>query len=254
MPSRIKRSQKSQEASSDSNSSSDEEDASVHSSPEKQKGKSKSKDKEKDMQEEDEENDPSKPYLEEVDENTLRILVSTDNHLGYAERDGVRGNDSFAALEEVLYLAKHYQVDLLLLAGDLFHDNKPSRHTLYKTLQLFRKYCLGSNPVQIQIVGGELEGGGIVNNMFQQGHVNYEDPDYSVDLPVFCIHGNHDDPTRDNTSGQSLSAIDLLDVANLVNYIGKQSQVNQVQVKPVLIQKGTTNLALYGMGSMRDGK
>lgn len=60
-------------------------------------------------------------------------MVSTDNHLGYAEDDNVRGNDSFAALEEVLYLAKHYRCDMVLLAGDLFHENRPSRRTLYKT-------------------------------------------------------------------------------------------------------------------------
>jgi hypothetical protein len=29
--------------------------------------------------------------LEEADENTLRVMLSTDNHLGYAERDPVRG-------------------------------------------------------------------------------------------------------------------------------------------------------------------
>lgn len=29
------------------------------------------------------------------------------------------------------------------------------------------------------------------------GHVNYEDPHYAVSLPVFSIHGNHDDPSRD---------------------------------------------------------
>lgn len=25
--------------------------------------------------------------------------------------------------------------------------------------------------------------------------VNYEDPNYNVSIPVFAIHGNHDDPT-----------------------------------------------------------
>ena len=25
--------------------------------------------------------------------------------------------------------------------------------------------------------------------------VNYEDPNYNIGLPVFSIHGNHDDPT-----------------------------------------------------------
>jgi double-strand break repair protein MRE11 len=45
-----------------------------------------------------------------VDSNTLRIMVSTDNHLGYLERDPVRGNDSFAAFEEVLLLSKRHKV------------------------------------------------------------------------------------------------------------------------------------------------
>ena len=71
--------------------------------------------------------------LEDPDPDTMRILISTDNHLGYAETDNVRGNDSFAALEEVLYLAKEYSCDMVLLAGDLFHENRPSRRTLYKT-------------------------------------------------------------------------------------------------------------------------
>ena len=45
-----------------------------------------------------------------VDEDTLRIMVATDNHLGYAERDPIRGNDSFAAFEEILILAKRHNV------------------------------------------------------------------------------------------------------------------------------------------------
>lgn len=71
--------------------------------------------------------------LEDPDSDTLRVMLSTDNHLGYAENDTVRGNDSFAALEEVLYLAKEYRCDMVLLAGDLFHENRPSRRTLIKT-------------------------------------------------------------------------------------------------------------------------
>lgn len=37
--------------------------------------------------------------LEPADENTLRIMIATDNHVGFLERDPVRGPDSFAALE-----------------------------------------------------------------------------------------------------------------------------------------------------------
>jgi double-strand break repair protein MRE11 len=154
--------------------------------------------------------------LGDPDEDTFRILISTDNHLGYNERDPVRGLDSFAALEEVLYLAKKYNVrmtrcecicmyvfvvvlngvtrkdvlkyererrthflvsrifpqsDFVLLAGDLFHDNKPSRKTLHKTMEIFKRYTMGPNPVQIQILS---------ENNFAHGEANYLQEFYSV--------------------------------------------------------------------------
>lgn len=57
----------------------------------------------------------------------LRILIATDNHLGYMERDPIRGNDSFVSFEEILQQARKLKVDFVLLGGDLFHENKPSR-------------------------------------------------------------------------------------------------------------------------------
>lgn len=57
---------------------------------------------------EDEEVAPS--FEIEEDEDMIRILVSTDNHLGYCEKDPVRGLDSFAAFEEVLFLGRKYKV------------------------------------------------------------------------------------------------------------------------------------------------
>lgn len=57
--------------------------------------------------------------------------------------------------------------------------------------------------------------------MSRHRHVNYEDAHLDVGLPVFTIHGNHDDPTGAN----NLSAVDTLSKAGLVNYFGKQVQV-----------------------------
>jgi double-strand break repair protein MRE11 len=34
-----------------------------------------------------------------MDDNVIRIMIMTDNHLGYCERDPIRGNDSFASFE-----------------------------------------------------------------------------------------------------------------------------------------------------------
>lgn len=50
----------------------------------------------------------------------------------------------------------------------------------------------------------------------------------------------------------NLSPVDILSVANLVNYFGKTANVESVEVSPLLLQKGTTRLALYGLGSCRD--
>mmetsp|Transcript_27398 Transcript_27398/g.60852 ORF Transcript_27398/g.60852 Transcript_27398/m.60852 type:complete len:822 (+) Transcript_27398:187-2652(+) len=194
--------------------------------------------------EEEEEEDEIEP--DDVDDDTLRVMVSTDNHLGYAEKDPVRGLDSFAAFEEVLYLAKRFKCDMVLLAGDLFHDNKPSRRTLHKTMAIVRRYCMGPDPVQIQVVSDQKADFRNVNDA-----VNYEDEFYSIDLPIFSIHGNHDDPTRDGGT-EMLAALDLLSVSNLVNYFGRQDEVDKVEISPVLIKKGDTRVAIYGMGSMRD--
>ena len=35
--------------------------------------------------------------------------------------------------------------------------------------------------------------------LYRQGRVNYEDPNYNIDMPIFTIHGNHDDPTREGS-------------------------------------------------------
>jgi len=191
----------------------------------------------------------------DADSDTLRILLSTDNHLGYAEDDNIRGNDTFSALEEVLFLAKEYRCDMVLLGGDLFHHNRPSRRTLYKTMEIFKRYCMGPGAIQVQIISGSADaggGGGKNNSPLVRGFANYEDENYSVDLPVFSIHGNHDDPSRDGGNSELYAALDLLDVSNLVNYFGKQEDTKDIRVDPILLRKGKTHVALYGLGSMRD--
>ena len=49
-----------------------------------------------------------------------------------------------------------------------------------------------------------------------------------------------------------LAALDLLQAAGLVNYYGRTPESDNIQIKPVLIQKGATKLALYGMSNVRD--
>lgn len=158
--------------------------------------------------------------------------------------------------------AREQNVDCLVLAGDLFHDAKPSRATLYRTMTLLRKYCMGYNPVRIQVVSDQAlvfgsglatgTGGGSTVAGAAFNRVNYEDPHYNVGLPIFSIHGNHDDPQREGDL--VLAALDLLSAANLINYIGKSDAVDKVDVHPLLLAKGKTRVALYGLGHIRDDR
>ncbi|KAM9767235.1 double-strand break repair protein MRE11 isoform 3-T4 [Dama dama] len=178
------------------------------------------------------------------DENTFKILVATDIHLGFMEKDAVRGNDTFVTLDEILRLAQENDVDFILLGGDLFHENKPSRKTLHTCLELLRKYCMGDRPVQFEILSDQS-----VNFGFSKfPWVNYQDGNLNISIPVFSIHGNHDDPT----GADALCALDILSCAGFVNHFGRSMSVEKIDISPVLLQKGSTKIALYGLGSIPD--
>ena len=198
------------------------------------------------------------------DADTIRILVATDNHVGYEERDPIRKDDSWQSFDEVISLARTEdvscapsppcppstprltlprQVDMVLLAGDLFHDNKPSRKAMYQVMRTLRKNCLGMKPCELEFLSDANE---VFEGAFS--HVNYEDPDINISIPVFSIHGNHDDPSGDG----HFCSLDLLQCAGLVNYFGRIAEADNIEAKPVLLQKGQTKLALFGLSNVRD--
>ncbi|KAJ6133760.1 DNA-binding [Penicillium sp. IBT 18751x] len=177
------------------------------------------------------------------DAETIRILVATDNHVGYNERDPIRGDDSWKSFHEIMCLAKERDVDMVLLAGDLFHENKPSRKSMYQVMRSIRMNCFGDKPCELEMLSDASES-------FQGAfnHVNYEDMDMNIAIPIFSIHGNHDDPSGEG----HLAALDLLQVSGLLNYYGRTPESDKIEIKPVLLQKGRTKLALYGMSNVRD--
>uniref|UniRef100_A0A803T602 Double-strand break repair protein MRE11 n=1 Tax=Anolis carolinensis TaxID=28377 RepID=A0A803T602_ANOCA len=162
----------------------------------------------------------------------------------YLEKDAARGNDTFVTFDEILKLAQDHEVDFILLGGDLFHENKPSRKTLYTCLELMRKYCMGDRPVQFEILSDQS-----VNFGFSKfPWVNYQDGNLNISTPVFSIHGNHDDPT----GADALCALDILSCAGLLNHFGRSPSVEKIDISPVLLQKGKSKMALYGLGSIPD--
>jgi double-strand break repair protein MRE11 len=174
---------------------------------------------------------------------TIRILVATDNHVGYNERDPVRGDDSWRSFHEIMCLAKERDLDMVLLAGDLFHENKPSRKSMYQVMRSLRMNVYGDKPCELEMLSDASE-----NFQGAFNHVNYEDLDINIAIPVFSIHGNHDDPSGEG----HLAALDLLQMSGLLNYYGRTPESDNIHIKPVLLQKGHTKLALYGMSNVRD--
>ncbi|CAL8103047.1 unnamed protein product [Orchesella dallaii] len=183
---------------------------------------------------------------EVADEHTFKILVATDNHLGYCDNNPARESDSFDTFEEILKLAVDNDVDFVLLGGDLFHENKPRPNVLRKTTELLQKYCLGSKPVSFQYVGNPERDFPNAD----EPEVNYYNPNINIALPVFTIHGNHDDPIGHTKT----SAVDHLAAAKLVNHFGQWDNLNNIEVSPVLLTKGETKLALYGLGHLKDDR
>ena len=77
--------------------------------------------------------------------------------MGYNERDHIRGDDSWKSFHEVMCLAKEHDVDMILLAGDLFHENKPSRKSMYQVMRSLRMNCYGEKPCELEMLSDGSE-------------------------------------------------------------------------------------------------
>ncbi len=108
--------------------------------------------------------------------------------MGYAEQDPIRGNDSWITFEEIMKTAKESDVDMILQAGDLFHINKPSKQSLFHTIRILKKACLGDKPCELELLSDASQA---LDDIID--HVNYEDFDINIGIPMFSIAGNHDD-------------------------------------------------------------
>ena len=168
-----------------------------------------------------------------IEESSLfRIMIASDNHLGFLENDQIRGDDSFNSFEEILKLSKSECVDFLLLGGDLFHHHNPSKKTIIRTSNILKNYVYGQRLHKYEVYCYEP---------------NFKNENLSVEVPIFIIHGNHDDPS----GFENFSSIDIFSNKE-VNYFGKINNYEEFDLYPILFVKGNTKIALYGIGSIKD--
>lgn len=53
---------------------------------------------------------------------------------------------------------------------------------------------------------------------------------------------------------KGLTVLDVLHESGLLNLFGKFEEIDHFVVSPILLMKGKTKLALYGIGSQRDDR
>ena len=57
----------------------------------------------------------------------------------------------------MMMLAKERDVDMVLLAGDLFHDNRPSRKSMFHVMNTLRNACYGEKPCELEMLSDNSE-------------------------------------------------------------------------------------------------
>lgn len=162
----------------------------------------------------------------------IRILVTTDNHLGHHVDDKITGNDSFVALEEVLQIGQDSAVDLVLFGGDLFDKQEMDSSVLNKCVDIMRK-TIGRKREFDQLLDLEK-----TNEIKIDEH----------SIPAILINGNHDAPMNPNSGGN----VDTLEKTGFFKWIGKVTNFDFLEVHPIFVIKKEIKIAIYGFGYIKD--
>jgi len=96
------------------------------------------------------------------------------------------------------------------------HSNPLNLNGSLKASEIFNNHVFGEQNIRFQT--------------HQYPNANYLNPDFSIKLPIFSIHGNHDDP-----SGlEMLGSLDQVSANHYVNYFGKVTNLEDIEVTPIL--------------------
>lgn len=141
---------------------------------------------------------PTKSNFFQNEEQTLKIMVTSDTHLGFKENHSLRSNDSYEAFSEILQKSKKNNVDFIIHGGDLFDEPEPSQETIEKSVKILKENIFGDKNLNYEV-------------FWDKNIPNYASENMNIDLPIFAINGKNDCP---NTNG--FSVLDLLHTGNYV--------------------------------------
>ena len=133
---------------------------------------------------------------------------------------------------------------MVILGGNLFHKNKPTKRTKIKCIEILKNHVYGDQPIQIWYLSDPQVDFAHCNSKI----VNYESRNLNIGLPIFSIHGDHDAPY--GLGGRS--SLELLHEAGLINYFGKVTDFEYIRVRPILLGKGEIRVAIYGLSHIDD--
>ena len=79
----------------------------------------------------------------------------------HAPQDLKQGTRALQAHNTAMRCGEHarvpVQVDFVLLGGDLFHENNPSRDTLVRAMAVLKRHCLSDRPVSFQVLSDQSQ-------------------------------------------------------------------------------------------------
>lgn len=139
----------------------------------------------------------------------MKIAVVSDLHLGFAP-DAERENDCYDALQEFFDKSIKENVDLILIAGDLFDSKTPRTETWAKTFKAFKRIRRAKSETAV------AEG---INKDVQE----YKTHD---GIPIVAIHGTHERRGRD-----LLNPVQVLEHAGLLIHIDRNGVIFQKDVR-----------------------
>ena len=189
----------------------------------------------------------------------MKILVTSDNHLGFKKKNQNWSRDAFHGLTEHLTYASDNDVDLVLFLGDIFDKKEPKIGELENCRIILEKTIRKKN-WNFMKIGDKLKN--VDWNLLETDRANYLRSNlHIVDLAdkssylhedqgiiAIGINGNHDRP-----NDEGICALGMLHQMGYVLHLeeAKPSR-NELYIRPILFRKGDIHLAVYGLNAQKE--